>query len=133
MPAFLLNYLNNGYDFIFDDVAVTLQTSHTRICFLPKSLLYCSFVLRSSHCKYKYNCKEINTLSFFLTVKHIIFMVTAHYIALFGLAESVQRILLFTREMNEPVMAIQTTLFTRDYNYRVVYVLQPSYRVSFIY
>ena len=120
MPAFLLNYLHYGYDFIFDDVAVTLQTRHTRICFLPKSLLYCSFVLRSSHCKYKYNCKETNTLSFFLTAKHIIFMVTAHYVALFGWAESVQRILLFTREMNEPVMVIQTALFTRDYNYRVV-------------
>ena len=25
--------------------------------------------------------------------------------------------------MNEPVMVIQTTLFTLDYNYRVVYVL----------
>ena len=30
----------------------------------------------------------------------------------------------FIREMNEPVMVIQTALFTRDYNYRVVYVLR---------
>ena len=31
--------------------------------------------------------------------------------------------LLFIREMNERVMVIQLALFTRDYNYRVVYVL----------
>ena len=28
--------------------------------------------------------------------------------------------------MTEPVMVIQTALFTRDYNYRVVYVLTAS-------
>ena len=29
----------------------------------------------------------------------------------------------FIREMTKPMMAIQTALFTRDYNYRAVYVL----------
>ena len=29
----------------------------------------------------------------------------------------------FVREMNEPVMVIRTAIFTRDNNYRVVYVL----------
>ena len=34
-----------------------------------------------------------------------------------------QEVLHFIKKMNEPVMVIWTTLFTRCYNYRVVYVL----------
>ena len=36
-----------------------------------------------------------------------------------------QEILLFIRKMNEPVIVIQTTVFTSNYNYRVVHVLTP--------
>ena len=36
---------------------------------------------------------------------------------------SMVRNVTFIREMNEPVMVIQTTLFTNNYNYRVVHVL----------
>jgi len=39
------------------------------------------------------------------------------------------------REMNEPVMVIQATLFTSNYNYRVVHVLTAFnfYKASFIF
>ena len=35
--------------------------------------------------------------------------------------------------MNEPVMVIQTTLFTRDYNIELCMSKQPLYKVSFIF
>ena len=40
--------------------------------------------------------------------------------------------LLFIREMNGPVIVIQTALFTRDYNYGVAYVI-TAFPLSIVY